>query len=1498
MASRRDRAGRCQRGPAHSRRPLRLAPERLESRAVLSVTPSLSGATLAIAITDGDIAALTYSPTIGYSVNGAAIAGTAGAGAVRSILVSDDGSPFTVFTVAGAIPAAAGLESLTATVGGSAGGAINLEGPVVLAGTAPIQLGVSRELASTGVIRLAAGLTAGMQSVSFNGPVELAADVTISTRGAAVTFADMLDGGFTLACDTNKGGATGGLVTFGSAVGSLAPLAGLKILSGGVAQAGQGATISVDAAAKDPGSAGNPAGIVVRAGCGPVNLAHGGTIANFATHGILLAGTPANTTAVVSGFQITGNGETGIRVVGQGTKSAVTISGNTISMPVGAARTTTGILVTGGFPAAGGGNTLAIAANTIDFDSSDPLATSPTYGIAISPDSGVTNATVGGAGDEAAGNTITGAGVGFGTIGILVAGAAPGTTVAGNDLAGCRYGIVLHELGPGNAAAPTLVRGNRLEGTDPDGGRVAAEIGILLRAAGGVVVGGGDAGNTVQGYPYGLVATSAAPGSSVVGNVFTGTGHGATSGVGIALVDAAGLAVGAAGAGNAITATGVGVYAMGDTDGANVVANTIQDAFVGVVAAAARNLAVGAPGGGNTLGQIVPGSNPLAVGVYAAGDCTGTSIRANSITNTADTMRVPSFGIYLDAARGVTVGGDVSTAADPGNTVAGFFTGAYATGGLDGTSLLGNVVTPASQAAAARTVIGLQLAAARGLVVGDTNDRTTTRGNTFARTIGYGGYATGDCTGTMLESNLLTGSPFGFSATSASGLTLSGNHAVGNDVGVTIGGSGAATTLRSNRIYANTTAGIRVVTDGAAAVAAPVLEAVAPLAEASADAPTLEGTLTGLTGRTYRIQHFATPGSIAVAAPQGRTPLILASGLDYEDVTIEGDGSARLAPFFATAAQGGGVASGDVLTATATLLAEGPESEPVSTSAFSAGVTLAPAKEKPLALTFDTAPLGAGLDPRDVWVSIRADGGAGGLSGFLVTYSGPAGTNRLVPFATAGDAISTPLSLADITDPATGRPTLRVTEGIGLSVFVSYGGPLVAGRAAPAPLDPNDPNAAARYQHFELTRHHPAVADDRVNLAHAAYFTAPMSLRSFAGDGTPLEQKWVGITADTAGDVFRQLAAIPATGGTIGDSSAVVRDESGVVRVVGPSSFTAGSPYPSLLPYVKSLAGTTTRIWNFADVGTADGSASWRIELGGGGSAGGATVGTAAAAAAGSLSMTVDDGSGGTIAGTIRVFGTITVTQTLGGEFEERYTADAGSPWLLISPADPGRFDAAIYGQAKAGDFPAVSHPSAEWGRLADDLVNLGATVPDDPRAIVERLLEGDVTAAILLGFAGAAPTDPGWAPFGGTVRPLDAVGGPAITYDGHGGDPQPIAVKNMRSREWWSFAQAGGPPAPKTLQPTAAFYDQYAQIIRAASGNQTATIPYADRLGAGPALAASRYASPASGILAPREYTVGWIDVSLAAPISIPLPANLTSIEAPADEPPAADDATTGDAA
>lgn len=1495
MASQRVRARRCQ---THARRPMRLEPQRLESRAVLSVTPSLSGATLAIAITDGDIATLAYSPTIGYSVNGDAIAGTAKAGAVRSIVVSDDGSGFTAFTVAEAIPAAAGLESLMATVGGSAGGTISLEAPVELAGTKPIQFGVSRDLSSPGVIRLAAGLAAGMQSVSFKGPVELAADVTISTHGTAVTFTDALDGGFTLACDTNRGGATGGLVTFGSAVGSLAPLAGLKIVSGGVTQAGPGATISVDDAAKDPGSAGSPAGIVVRAGCGPVSLGHGGAVANFATHGILLAGTPANATVVVSGFQITGNGETAIRVVGQGTNSAVTISGNTISLPVAPSRTTSGILVTGGFPAAGGGNTLVLTANTIDFDSSDPLGASPTYGIAIAPDSGVTSATIGGARDKAAGNTITGAAVGFGTTGILVAGAAPGTTIVGNDLTGCRNGIVLHETGPGNAATPTLVRGNRLAGAQPEEGRVAPEIGILLRAAGHVVVGGGDGGNTVQGYPYGLVAASAAPGSEVLGNTFTGTGHSGLRGVGIALVDAAGLAVGAADAGNAITSTGVGVYAMGDTDDAKVVANTIQDAFVGVVAAAARKLAVGVPGAGNDLGQIVPGSNPLAVGVYAVGDCTGTSIRANSIANTADTTKGPSFGIYLDAARGVEVGGGVSAAADPGNTVAGFFTGAYAAGVLDGTSLLGNIVTSAPQAVAARTVIGLQLAAARGLVVGDTNDRTTTRGNTFARTIGYGGYATGDCSGTTLESNLLTGSPFGFSALSASGLTLSGNHAVGNDVGVAIGGAGAATTLRSNRIYANTTAGIRVVPGGTAMVAAPVLEAAAAPAEAAPDGATLEGTITGVTGRTYRIQYFATPTSIAVAAaPQGRTPLVLASGLDYEDITIETDGSARLAPVFVTTDQDDGIAAGDVLTATATLLADGPESDTVTTSAFSAGITLAPANEKPLTVTFDTAALGSGLDPRNVWVSIRGDGGAGGLSGFLVTYTGPAGTNRLVPFATAGDAISTPLSLADITDPVSGRPTLRVTEGIGLSVFVSYGRPLVAGRSGPAPLAAGDPNAATRYQHFELTRHHPSVTEDRLNLTHAAYFTAPMSLRSFADDGTPLEQKWAGITANTAGDVFRRLAAIPTTDGTIGESSAVVRDRSGVVRVAGPSSFSAGSPYPSLLPSVKSLAGTTTRIWNFADVGTPDGWASWRIDLGDG-SAGGATVGPAAAAATGSLSMTVDDGSGGTAAGTIRVFGTITVTQTLGGEFEERYTADATSPWLLISPADPGLFDAAIYGQAKVGDFPAVSHPSAEWGRLADDLMNLGATVPDDPLAIVQGLLAGDVTAAILLGFAGAAPTDPTWSPFRGTVRPPDAAGGLAITSDGHGGDPQPIAVKNMRSREWWSFDQAGGPPAPKTLQPTATFYDQYAEIIRAASGNQTATIPYADRLGAGPALAASRYASPASGILAPREYTVGWIEVGLAAPISTPAPAPLSAIEAPETEPSATGDTVNADAA
>lgn len=1465
-----------------------LVAERLEPRALLAVTPLLVGGDLQITISDGDTATLTYDGSA-YAVNSTPIVG-----AVQSISVSDGaGNPASVFTLASDIPSKANLQSINVSVGGGntgsgKGGTINLNGALTTVGgsSSSNQFFVGTTAGSLGTISIAGKSLTGTsnQQMNFQGPVTLADDLSVTTSNGPVNFLGTLDGNYAITAATGTS-----QVNLSGTVGGTAPLAGIRILSGGMTQS-PGAAITLDASK----AKGTPltSGIIINDGCN-VQINAGGTISNFQYYGVVVrGGTVGNTNATIQGFTlasngqagigvqqgqkatltiggssvgqantITGSGVAGILVDGQGKSSTITITANAITMPV-KATTTTGILLSGDFTSSG--NTISLQGNVIQFDSTGPGATGPTYGICLSPSvGGAINANVGAVG-LSNGNVVTAATAGQGTTGILASGNISGTTIVNNTLSSCAYGVVLS----GVTASPTaaIVQRNLI---DAGGAKVAPQIGISMQGAQSVTVGGGGVdvnatGNTIAAYPIGLYATGTSTGSSVQGNAISSTGYSTSAGIGIMLDAATSLSVGAAGIGtaNTISDACVGVYAAGGLAGTTVYANTIEDTYQGVVLSAAKNLLLGSTGGlGNTLRQKTPGTKPFLFGIYATGDSSGTQIRANTLTNTADTTKTSSFGLFLDEARNLKVGGAISGAINPGNSVNGFYSGCLAQNTLTGTLLEGNVF--ATGTAPGKTVIGLQLMNAQGLAAGGTNDQNNTRGNTFAQCSAFGGYATGTSTGTTLTGNIISGDNFGFYASDATGVSLDSNYLYTNAAaGVAVVGASSQTVLQSNTIYANTGGGIQLTGGANQGVAAPALTSFTY--DSGANTGTAAGTLTGVAGKTYRIQYFTTP---SILAAQGRTLLTLAGGANYEDVTLAGS-SIALSPTFTTASPNPGIAAGDVLTATATLLLGGPGSNPVATSAFSSQTATYGTAVAPLAVAFDTTAVGTGLGASNIYVSIQPGDGPGGLSGFLVTYNSAGGTNRLVSFGLPSDVISTPLSLADITDPVTNKPTLYVTQGVSLSTFVSYGKAMVPSSSAPSVIDPTDPNYLTRFQQFELTRNYPGQAGDQGNLTHINYFTAPMSLANYessdpANLGTALQQKWVGITASTGQQVYDSLSKIPGITGSKITMSAVVKDtNSDVVRVIGPSTFTSGLPYPSLLDYVKSLTGNEPKIWNFNGFQNASGSVSYQVNLGG--------------AAYNSLNFN-DPTNHLTMAvaadGTIKVYGTMTITQTAGGSATQQYTATEASPWMQISPnqgTTPAEqldnFNLAIYGQAATNgeSYAAVTYPAPQWDALESYLVNAGANANADPKTTTQGLLVGEVTSAILLGFANAAPTASPYGPlFSGTIYPAGYPSTPTITYDGQNGNPPPIAIKDMRSREWWNFAPTPGTPSAVTLQPSTANYNQYASIIQTASSNETYTIPYSDRLGTGPLIQTVQY----------NGKSVGTIVVGLAAPISAPPP-------------------------
>lgn len=128
-------------------------------------------------------------------------------------------------------------------------------------------------------------------------------------------------------------------------------------------------------------------------------------------------------------------------------------------------------------------------------------------------------------------------------------------------------------------------------------------------------------------------------------------------------------------------------------------------------------------------------------GVYATGGLTGASILRNTITNTV------LVGIYAQNATGLAVG-----RAGEGNTITGgtarglYSTGIYVTGTAAGSRVQANTVSGNGS--------GVMLVDARGVLVGGTADADR---NTITGNRGYGLFAMGNCTGSVVQRNVISG---------------------------------------------------------------------------------------------------------------------------------------------------------------------------------------------------------------------------------------------------------------------------------------------------------------------------------------------------------------------------------------------------------------------------------------------------------------------------------------------------------------------------------------------------------------------------------------------------------------------------------------------------------------------------------------------------------------------------------------------------------------------
>jgi len=147
---------------------------------------------------------------------------------------------------------------------------------------------------------------------------------------------------------------------------------------------------------------------------------------------------------------------------------------------------------------------------------------------------------------------------------------------------------------------------------------------------------------------------------------------------------------------------------------------------------------VGGPGTTVSRNTITASGN---WGIYATGGLTGASLVGNAITGTV------LVGIYLQNATGIAVG-----QAGAGNTITGgtarglYSTAIYVTGAAAGSSVQANMVSGNGS--------GVLLVDARGVLVGGANDADR---NLITGNRGYGLFATGNSTGTVVRRNVISG---------------------------------------------------------------------------------------------------------------------------------------------------------------------------------------------------------------------------------------------------------------------------------------------------------------------------------------------------------------------------------------------------------------------------------------------------------------------------------------------------------------------------------------------------------------------------------------------------------------------------------------------------------------------------------------------------------------------------------------------------------------------
>ncbi|WP_243366826.1 hypothetical protein [Fundidesulfovibrio soli] len=405
-----------------------------------------------------------------------------------------------------------------------------------------------------------------------------------------------------------------------------------------------------------------------------------------------------------------------------------------------------------------------------------------------------------------------------------------------------------------------------------------------------------------------------------------------------------------------------------------------------------------------------------------------------------------------------------------------------------------------------------------------------------------------------------------------------------------------------------------------------------------------------------------------------------------------------------------------------------------------------------------------------VWLQIQDPNYASTSTNFVASYG--SGTSISFDDGNGGkNLMSAPVKLTDI-----GPGGLTVTYSNSAVFFIFYDDPTNNSRtAAPAHLV-----STQRFQPFEVTM--TGNSGDQGNLTAINYFTAPLSIRSYSVNpkttpSAPVLQQ-TGWGTATARKIGARMAAL-----TNSNPSAVIKNAAGrVVRYIGPSNYNGANPWPSFVPYLKSIyaAGQSTHIKRSNGFGfPQQGAYMFGADM------------QATADKDGNLTVTGDLTYSTPGSSTLHSWSGATVT---------------------FSVANVDDYNNAIYGQVQTS---AVSLTGSAWTSFENYTKNtlknsdLPHNVTDNPSLydlgaynVTVAMIIGEITTGILGGFYNS-------------------------NYMVNG-----TPLKNMTSNSWWSIVPMVG---FSTIQPGNTYYNTYANVVYEESNNTVYGVPYSDRFGSGP---------------------------------------------------------------